>query len=73
MDIIGRWIDERCVKGPFEAKTADLYTDYEDWTRKEIGFSMSRIAFGRELVDRGFESKKVGGQRGVRGLKIGPI
>jgi putative DNA primase/helicase len=74
MDIVGKWIDEKCVKGPnFEEKTAVLYDNYEQWTKQEIGFSMTRIAFGRELVDRGFESKIVSRQRGVRGLKIGPM
>jgi hypothetical protein len=46
--------------------------DYEEWAKREIGFSMSTIAFGRELADRGFKSKKVKRGRGVRGLKLNP-
>jgi putative DNA primase/helicase len=74
MDIVGRWMEEHCIEAAdAEEKIADLYADYQSWSRNEIGFSMSVIAFGRELADnRGLEKKKVKGARGIRGLKLDP-
>jgi putative DNA primase/helicase len=73
MDIIGSWIEDRCQSLPdAEETTAALHMDYEQWAKREIGFAMSTIAFGRELANRGFTSKKVKRGRGVRGLKLLP-
>jgi putative DNA primase/helicase len=74
MDIIGRWIEERCDKVPNAEHTiADLYHDYERWADNEIGFAMSTITFGRDLARReGLERKKVNRVRGIRGLKLLP-
>jgi hypothetical protein len=69
MDIVGRWIDEWCHKvDDAVVKTATLHKSYERFCRDEVGFSMSAIAFARELTDRGFERVKVEGSRGFRGL-----
>jgi putative DNA primase/helicase len=48
MDIIGQWIEERCsTRNPAAVeKVAGLHRDYEQWSRGEIGFSMSVINFG---------------------------
>jgi putative DNA primase/helicase len=71
MDLVGRWIDERCeLDGNAEAITRELYLDYSYWAEDEIGFKLRAIAFGRNLADRGFEPAKVQQQRGFRGLKI---
>jgi putative DNA primase/helicase len=71
MDIVGLWIEERCVRDPGSVvKTIELYHDYKQWSEKQVGFTMSTIAFGRELVSRGFERAKVDGERGIRGLKL---
>jgi putative DNA primase/helicase len=71
MDIVGRWIEERCAtdKGS-KVENSKLYADYEGWAQNEIGFAMSAIAFGREMSDRGFKRVKVDGSRGVRGLRL---
>jgi putative DNA primase/helicase len=71
MDIIGRWIEERCALDPeAEERSMDLYQDYSGWAAVEVGFPLSAIAFGRNLADRGFETVKVLGSRGFRGLKL---
>ena len=60
MDLIGRWIDERCTEDDklAEVTTKLLHIDYSAWARHEIGFPMSAIAFGRALAARGFKPKK---------------
>jgi putative DNA primase/helicase len=71
MDIVGRWIEERCVLDPNEKDTiAALHADYKAWARSEIGFEMSAIVFGPNLSERGLEKVKVGQARGIRGLKL---
>jgi putative DNA primase/helicase len=71
MDIVGQWIEERCCRNPASVeKVAGLHRDYEQWSRGEIGFSMTVVAFGRELSDRGFVRTRVGNQRAVRGLAL---
>jgi putative DNA primase/helicase len=74
MDIVGRWIEERCHKDPTaEAKISELHNDYEEWAKEEVGFALSAIAFGRELSGReGLVRKKVEGVRGLCGLKLLP-
>jgi P4 family phage/plasmid primase-like protien len=73
MDIVGRWIEERCVRDQ-NAKyaTSVLHFDYQEWARDEVGFIMSAVAFGRELSSRGFAKIKVEGtnKRGIGGLKL---
>jgi putative DNA primase/helicase len=76
MDIVGRWIDERCSRDAnAEYATSVLHFDYQEWARDEIGFTMSAIAFGRELSNRGFSRIKVKDsqgieRRGIAGLKL---
>jgi putative DNA primase/helicase len=73
MDLIGSWIDERCQRKPDECvATFALHDDYVRWSKSEVGFAISTIAFGRELADRGFEKVKVKGVRGIKGLKLLP-
>ena len=41
MDVIGKWIDEICVKdATAEEKIFDLYHNYKRWAEQEIGFVM---------------------------------
>jgi putative DNA primase/helicase len=74
MDLVGRWLEERCDQDPQGKETsAALYGDYELWAKAEIGFTMTPIAFGRELGDRGFEKITVNRARGFGGLKLRPL
>jgi putative DNA primase/helicase len=71
MDLIGQWIEKACERGADKKETTtNLYRDYEAWSKREVGFAISSIAFGRELSGRGFENKKVSGQRGFHGLGL---
>jgi putative DNA primase/helicase len=75
MDLVGSWIEERCVvAADAEETTAALHVDFVEWARHSgASHAMSSIALGRELVGRhGFVSKKVGRGRGVGGLKLDP-
>jgi putative DNA primase/helicase len=74
MDIVGRWIEERCERAPdSQIANAELHADYAAWAKQEVGWAISPIGFGRELANRGFKKvKKVPetGGRGIRGLKL---
>jgi hypothetical protein len=71
MDLIGMWIDECCERDP-AARTASavLYCNYEQWAREQVGFSITHLAFGRDLTDRGFKKVKVDSDKGRRGLRL---
>jgi putative DNA primase/helicase len=74
MDLIGRWIDERCTRDFFSAvETLTLYDSYKRWAEDNVGFTISVIAFGRDLSDRGFERVLVNRNRGFKGLKVATI
>jgi putative DNA primase/helicase len=71
MDIIGQWIEARCVLDPgAQATVSSLHTNYKYWAEDEVGFSISVNKFGRELRDRGFERTRDGRAKGFRGLKL---
>ena len=72
MDIIGQWIEERCVKDPASVlPTGILHADYQTWAMKEAGFALSAARFGRDLVGRGYAGVKgTGGRRQVKGLRL---
>ena len=56
---------------PPSAEQTERDCDCAIWADTEIGFSMSAIAFGRQLVERGFEKVHVDRARGIRGLRLG--
>jgi putative DNA primase/helicase len=71
MDIVGQWIEERCeVDASAKTTSAELYGDFELWAQTEIGFTMTAVAFGRDLAERGHEKIKIDRARGFRGLKL---
>lgn len=72
MDIIGQWIEERCVEDRASTvPTSDLHYDYQMWATKEVGLMLSVARFGRDLVERGYASVKgTGGRRQVKGLRL---
>jgi putative DNA primase/helicase len=71
MDIIGQWIDERCVRDFFaETSSAQLHEDYKEWAEDEVGFMLSKVTFGRALAERGFKKIRVNRSKGFRGLKL---
>ncbi|MGE5487305.1 MAG: phage/plasmid primase, P4 family, partial [bacterium] len=57
MDVLGQFLDERCVVNPqLRSKAKELYEDYKKWT-EERGekYPMKQTAFGLRLAERGFE------------------
>jgi putative DNA primase/helicase len=74
MDIVGRWIEERCVReADAKVAMASLHHDYKRWAEEEVGFSMSAIKFAREMVARGFpRTRTTDGNKGIQGLQLLP-
>jgi putative DNA primase/helicase len=73
MDVVGQWIDDRCILDPqATVPTSRTYDDYARWARAEIGWELSRLKSRRNLKDRGFEAapKGTGGQRLIKGLRL---
>ena len=75
MDVVGRWIEEKCVLDP-AAKTAtsQLYDNYKNWATSQTTdsrFVMAANRFGRDLAGReGIEPTKVDGMRGHAGIRF---
>ena len=78
MDIVGRWIEERCLLDKNAEETSRvLYEDYKGWADAEIGFYKKKIGFGRDLSSRAdqlgltnVEPKR--GLSGWRGIRLRP-
>jgi putative DNA primase/helicase len=72
MDVIGQWLDECCDQDPSASIPTSLaHADYSRWAQDEVGWTLSKLAFRRNLADRGFGAKKgSGGRRMVQGLRL---
>jgi putative DNA primase/helicase len=70
-DAIGRWIDERCVKGPqhSEGSTA-LYTSWKAWAEANGEYAGSMKRFSETLGNRGFQRRNTAQARGFRGIGL---
>jgi putative DNA primase/helicase len=72
MDVVGQWIDDRCIIDPrANVPTSIAYSDYLSWAQGETGWFLPRLKFRRNLTDRGFGSHKgTAGQRLIVGLQL---
>jgi putative DNA primase/helicase len=72
MDVVGQWIDDRCiVDSRVVVPTGIAYDDYSRWAQGETGWVLPRLKFRRNLTDRGFRAHKgTAGQRLIRGLQL---
>jgi putative DNA primase/helicase len=74
MDVLGQWIDARLVSDPESIlKRTELFRDYEIWSKANIGWHMTSIAFGREFASRkelGITEAFRDGERGWRGVML---
>jgi putative DNA primase/helicase len=53
MDIIGQWIAARLTTDPESTiKRTELFRDYEVWSKTNVGWHLTSIAFGREFASR---------------------
>ena len=75
MDVLGQWITARLVPDPeSRLKRTELFRDYEIWSKANIGWHMTSIAFGRELASRketlGLTEGWIDRERGWRGVAL---
>jgi putative DNA primase/helicase len=72
MDVVGQWLEERCVRDHgASTSTSSAYYDYKYWADDEIGWTLSKMRWRRNLSDRGFKSNKsTHGQRVIKGLRL---
>jgi putative DNA primase/helicase len=75
MDVLGQWIAARLVSSPETTlKRTDLFRDYEVWSKANVGWHMTSIAFGRELAARketlGLTEVWLDRERGWRGVAL---
>src|SRR5262249_39575547 len=75
MDVLGQWITARLMSDPESIlKRTELFRDYEIWSKANIGWHMTSIAFGREFATRketlGITETWPDGERGWRGVAL---
>lgn len=62
MDILGQWIEERCILGPeHEVVAATAYMNYKAWASGNGFQALSSNSFGRRLKERFPKKKKKDG------------
>ena len=56
MDILGSFLDERCIVGnEYQVKAKDIYTAYSDWAVENGERAVSQRKFGTAMTERGFD------------------
>ena len=74
MDQVGNFVRECCIEGPLcSANAAELHDRYATWSHEQGDQPLSRVAFSRRLVERGFrkpERRGAGGRCFWLGLGI---
>lgn len=64
MDMLGAFIDDRCITGPSETCTAHhIYSVYQKWCEENGERPITQTMMGRKLTDRGFDSVRIGKER----------
>lgn len=71
-DVIGRWIEERCVRNdPAKSLTAELYGDWKRWAESASEKVGTQRRFSDLLIQRGIEKWRNNvGVRGFRGIGL---
>jgi P4 family phage/plasmid primase-like protien len=70
-DAIGRWIDERCVRGPNHAEgSTALYTSWKAWAEANGEYAGSMKRFSETLSARRFPKQDTRQARGFRGIAL---
>ncbi len=74
MDVIGQWIDERCVvRADIKTPSSELYESYKGWALDNGFRPRTSPQFGRHLDERGFEAAKSGSKRYRVGLGLASV
>jgi len=74
MDLVGRFLEDRCVARPTARATAkELYAAFQGWHAEagEGDRPLSQKAFGQRLAERGFEAARVGKSRARYWVGVG--
>lgn len=68
---VKRFISEKCETGKFQITCGDLYTSFVSWWKEEMGeiTPMSKMEFGREIKQMGFDIRKIGNVKHYIGLR----
>jgi putative DNA primase/helicase len=71
-DALGRWLEECCVREPnAKSLTAELFTDWKQWSEAAGEFSGSQRRFSDLLITRGIEKwRNSVGVRGFQGIGL---
>jgi putative DNA primase/helicase len=71
-DALGRWLDECCVReSNAKSLTAELFTDWKQWSEAAGEFSGSQRRFSDLLITRGVEKwRNSMGVRGFQGIGL---
>jgi putative DNA primase/helicase len=70
-DIIATFIADCCeVNRPYEVPAGTLYTAYKRWATDNGEFVLSNTKFGREMAERGFETRKTMGINVRTGIRL---
>lgn len=71
MDLLGRFLDDRCDINPAQiVKSSVLYHAYEYWAKSEGEHLLSQTAFSNRLRDRGFEKRRRSGGQYWHGVGL---
>lgn len=71
-DLLGEWLESCCTVSPSAVgDVGSLFASYERFLREANTRAPSRIAFGRQLVARGFEKHRSNGMSRYRGVAVG--
>ncbi len=72
MDVLGDFIEDRCVVGGAASVSAkDLYATYHQWCEDSGEKPMTQKAMGLRLAERGFDSARMGNKRTRTWIGIG--
>jgi P4 family phage/plasmid primase-like protien len=70
-DAVGRWLDERCERGPsFTETSTALFADWKCWADANGEFAGSIKRFAETLTGKGFERWNTNKSKGFRGLSL---
>lgn len=70
-DVMGSFLDECCVTGNgYEVPASELYKGFKQWCDESGEWCPSQTLFGRRMEERGFGSRKTGGVKVRKGLKL---
>jgi putative DNA primase/helicase len=70
-DVVGRWIEERCMlRQDFWTAGAVLYADFQQWCEQAGERSGTKKRFSQTLEDRGFAHERTREARGFLGIGL---